>query len=136
MHQLSKTILHTDHSGLSPLFKKHDAKPRLICWILLLQEFDIKFKDRKGTENVASDHLYRIENDETSDDNEVDDNIPRETDMEMNTEDEPWFANFANYLEEPYLFKVCSDGTEYSLKDKNKAKPDKTESGIEKSAKN
>ncbi|GKB50217.1 reverse transcriptase domain-containing protein [Tanacetum coccineum] len=35
-------------------------------------EFDIEIKDRKGTENVAADHLSRIENDETSDDSEVD----------------------------------------------------------------
>ncbi|GJU72277.1 reverse transcriptase domain-containing protein [Tanacetum coccineum] len=132
---LSKTIVHTDHSALKHLFKKQDAKPRLIRWILLLQEFDIEIKDRKGTENVAADHLSRIENDETSDDSEVDDNFPRETLMEINI-NEPWFADFANYLvgniipkgmtyqqknkffsdlkhyfwEEPYLFKVCSDG--------------------------
>ncbi|GJZ67179.1 reverse transcriptase domain-containing protein [Tanacetum coccineum] len=133
---LSKTIVHTDHSALRHLFKKQDAKPRLIRWILLLQEFDIEIKDRKGTENVAADHLSRIENDETSDDSEVDKNFPGETLMEINTKDEPWFADFANYLvgdiipkgmtyqqknkffsdlkhyfwEEPYLFKVCSDG--------------------------
>ncbi|GJT79893.1 reverse transcriptase domain-containing protein [Tanacetum coccineum] len=133
---LSKTIVHTDHSALKHLFKKQDAKPRLIRWILLLQEFDIEIKDRKGTENVAADHLSRIENDESSDDSDVDDNFPRETLMEINTKDEPWFADFANYLvadiipkgmtyqqknkffsdlkhyfwEEPYLFKVCSDG--------------------------
>ncbi|GKA76379.1 reverse transcriptase domain-containing protein [Tanacetum coccineum] len=83
--------------------KKHDAKPRLIRWILLLQEFDIKIKDRKGTENVTANHLSRIENEETSDHNEVDDDFPGETLMEMNTEDEPW-------LEELYLFKVCYDG--------------------------
>ncbi|GKA83525.1 DNA-directed DNA polymerase [Tanacetum coccineum] len=73
-------------------------------------EFDIKIKDRKGTENVAIDHLSRIENDETSDDSEVDDNFPREALIEINTRDEPWFADFANYLEEPYLFKVYTDG--------------------------
>ncbi|GJR21012.1 reverse transcriptase domain-containing protein [Tanacetum coccineum] len=132
---LSKTIVHTDHSALRHLFKKQDAKPRLIRWILLLQEFDIEIKDRKGTENVAADHLSRIKNDETSDDSEVDDNFPGETLMEINI-NEPWFADFANYLvgniipkgmtyqqknkffsdlkhyfwEEPYLFKVCSDG--------------------------
>ncbi|GJS38377.1 putative reverse transcriptase domain-containing protein [Tanacetum coccineum] len=91
--------------------------------------------DRKGTENVAADHLSRIENDESSDDSDVDDNFPGETLMEINTKDEPCFANFSNYLvgdvipkgktyqqknkffsdlkhyflEEPYLFKVCSD---------------------------
>ncbi|GJV67703.1 reverse transcriptase domain-containing protein [Tanacetum coccineum] len=132
---LSKIIVHTDHSALKHLFKKQDAKPRLIRWILLLQEFDIEIKDRKGTENVAADHLSRIENDETSDDSEVDDNFLGETLMEINI-NEPWFADFANYLvgniipkgmtyqqknkffsdlkhyfwEEPYLFKVCSDG--------------------------
>ncbi|GJV95711.1 reverse transcriptase domain-containing protein [Tanacetum coccineum] len=95
---LSKTIVHTDHSALRHLFKKQDAKPRLIRWILLLQEFDIEIKDRKGTENVAADHLSRLENNETSDDSEVDDNFPGETLMEINTKDEPWFADFANYL--------------------------------------
>ncbi|GJT80939.1 reverse transcriptase domain-containing protein [Tanacetum coccineum] len=44
---LSKTILHTNHSALRHLFKKQDSKPRLIRWILLLQEFNIKIKDKK-----------------------------------------------------------------------------------------
>ncbi|GJT58018.1 reverse transcriptase domain-containing protein [Tanacetum coccineum] len=86
---LSKTIVHTDHSALKHLFKKQDAKPCLIHWILLLQEFDIEIKDRKGTENVAADHLSRIRNDESSDDSEVDDNFPGETLMEINTKNEP-----------------------------------------------
>ncbi|GKC46281.1 reverse transcriptase domain-containing protein [Tanacetum coccineum] len=102
--------MHTDHSALRNLFKKQDAKPHLIRWILLLQEFDIEIKDRKGIENVAADHLSIIKKEETSDDSEVDDNFPGETLMEINTEDDPWFADFINYLEEPYLFKVCSDG--------------------------
>ncbi|GJY39748.1 reverse transcriptase domain-containing protein [Tanacetum coccineum] len=95
---LSKTIVHTDHAALRHLFKKQDAKPRLIRWILLFQEFDIEIKDKKGKENVAADHLSRIENDETSDDGEVDDNFPGETLMEISTRDIPWFADFANYL--------------------------------------
>ncbi|GKC53009.1 reverse transcriptase domain-containing protein [Tanacetum coccineum] len=124
-------------SKLPPPTNIKDAKPRLIRWILLLQEFDIEIKDKKGTENVVADHLSRIDNNESSDDSEVDDNFPGETLMEINTRNEPWFADFANYLwgniipkgmtyqqknkffsdpkhyfwEEPYLFKVCSDET-------------------------
>ncbi|GKD82362.1 reverse transcriptase domain-containing protein [Tanacetum coccineum] len=70
------TIVHTDHSALRHLCKKQDAKPRLIHWILLLQEFDIEIKDRKGIENVIADHLSWIENDESCDDSEVNDNFP------------------------------------------------------------
>ncbi|GJX90629.1 reverse transcriptase domain-containing protein [Tanacetum coccineum] len=47
---------------------------------------------------ILADHLSWIENEETSDGSEVDDNFPGETLMEINTEDEPWFADFANYL--------------------------------------
>ncbi|GJR53820.1 putative reverse transcriptase domain-containing protein [Tanacetum coccineum] len=54
-------------------------------------KFDIEIKDRKGTENVAADHLSRIKNDEISDDSEVDDNFPGETLMEINTKDEPCY---------------------------------------------
>ncbi|GJY82407.1 reverse transcriptase domain-containing protein [Tanacetum coccineum] len=74
-----------------------------------IKEFDIEIKDRKGTENVTADHLSRTKKEEISDDSEIDDNFPRETLMEIYTKDDPWFADFANYLEEPYLFKVCSD---------------------------
>nr|GEU53761.1 reverse transcriptase domain-containing protein [Tanacetum cinerariifolium] len=52
----------------------------------------------KGTKNVDADHLSQIENEKTSDDSEVDDNFPGETFMEINTKNEPWFADFENYL--------------------------------------
>ncbi|GJR03635.1 reverse transcriptase domain-containing protein [Tanacetum coccineum] len=87
---ISQNIVINDHLALRHLFKKQDAKPRLIRWILLLQEFDIEIKDRKGTKNFAADHLSRLENNETRDDSEVDDNFPRETLMKINTKDEPW----------------------------------------------
>ncbi|GJV28692.1 reverse transcriptase domain-containing protein [Tanacetum coccineum] len=74
-------------------------------------EFDIKIKDKKGTENDAADHLSRIENDETSDDNEVDDNFPRETLMEITTRNIPWFADFANYLVDG-MIRCCVVGPE------------------------
>ncbi|GKE48341.1 reverse transcriptase domain-containing protein, partial [Tanacetum coccineum] len=59
---LSKTVVNTDHSALKYLFSKQDAKPRLIRWVLLLQGFNIEIKDKKGAENLATDHLSRLEN--------------------------------------------------------------------------
>nr|GEU34980.1 reverse transcriptase domain-containing protein [Tanacetum cinerariifolium] len=59
---MNKSIVYTDHSALKYLFSKKDAKARLLRWILLLQEFDLKVIDTKGAENYAANHLSRLEN--------------------------------------------------------------------------
>nr|GEU65387.1 reverse transcriptase domain-containing protein [Tanacetum cinerariifolium] len=56
-----------DHSALNYLLAKKDAKKRLLRWILLLQEFNVIIRDKKGAENLAADHLSRLENPHQSD---------------------------------------------------------------------
>nr|GEZ24814.1 reverse transcriptase domain-containing protein [Tanacetum cinerariifolium] len=53
--------VHTDHFALKYLFAKKDAKARLLRWVLLLQEFDFDVLNTKRAENLAADHLSRLE---------------------------------------------------------------------------
>ena len=130
----NKVVVHTDHSATKYLMTKKDAKPRLIRWVLLLQEFDVEIKDKKGTENLVADHLSRLEG--ARDDVPVNDEFPDEKLFAIEDKREvPWFADYVNYLvakvipsefnyqqkkrffahlkhyywEEPILYRHCAD---------------------------
>ncbi|XP_073273286.1 uncharacterized protein [Primulina huaijiensis] len=129
----STTIVYTDHSAVKYLSNKQDAKPRLIRWILLLQEFDIIIKDKKGKENVVADHLSRIMTESSHNEIPINENFP--DDQLFYATIMPWFANIVNFIvtnkmpshwnsqdknkflievkkfywDDPYLFKYCPD---------------------------
>ncbi|RVW79461.1 Retrovirus-related Pol polyprotein from transposon 17.6 [Vitis vinifera] len=89
-------IVFTDHSALNYLLTKQDAKARLIRWILLLQEFDLQIKDKKGVENVVADHLSRLVIAHNSHTLPINDDFPEESLMFLVKT--PWYAHIANYL--------------------------------------
>ena len=93
----NKVVVHTDHSAIKYLMTKKEAKPRLIRWVLLLQEFDLEIKDKKGTGNLVADHLSRLEG--SSDEVHVNDDIPNEHLLAIEDKKAiPWFADYVNYL--------------------------------------
>jgi hypothetical protein len=118
---------------LKYLLSKKDSKVRLVRWILLLQEFDITIKDKKGTENIVADHLSRLTTDSRSEITPINDYFPNESLLSVSTL--PWFPNIINFLvsgqlsahwsiqdkrkflnevknfywDNPYLFKYCPD---------------------------
>ncbi|GJZ97407.1 reverse transcriptase domain-containing protein [Tanacetum coccineum] len=129
--------LYTDHSALKYLLSKQDAKPRLLRWVLLLQEFDIIIRDKKGTENLAVDHLSRLENPhkDVLENKDINENFPLETLGVISSGNTTWFADIANFhagnfivkgmssqqkkkffkdvkhyfWDDPYLFRICAD---------------------------
>ncbi|CAM8957907.1 unnamed protein product [Rhodiola kirilowii] len=132
----TKTIVYTDHAAIKYLMAKKDAKPRLIRWVLLLQEFDIEIRDKKGVENVVADHLSRVElYDSKWFSVPIQDSFVGEYLMSAEG-DAPWYADYVNYLtcnilpeghnynqkskflhdvsryywDDPFLYKLCSDG--------------------------
>nr|GEZ17202.1 reverse transcriptase domain-containing protein [Tanacetum cinerariifolium] len=87
-----------------------DAKARFLRWVLLLQEFDFKVLDPKGAENLAADHLSRLENpyENVLDPKEINETFPLET-LSMVTflgdSSASWFADFANYHAGNFIVK-------------------------------
>nr|GEX57561.1 reverse transcriptase domain-containing protein [Tanacetum cinerariifolium] len=108
---MNKSIVHTDHSAIKYLFAKKDAKARLLRWVLLLQEFDFKFLDTKGAENLTTDHLSRLENsyENVLDPKQINETFPLET-LRMVTfrgdSSASWFADFANYHAGNFIVKA------------------------------
>ncbi|KAM2137806.1 hypothetical protein ACFX1Q_009939 [Malus domestica] len=128
----TKVIIYTDHAALKYLLTKKEAKPRLIRWMLLLQEFDIEIRDKKGSENVVADHLSRLVHEE--DVIPIPETFPDEQLMSIKVS-EPWYADLVNFLvskrfpseftrhqrdklrhdarffvwDDPYLWKFCPD---------------------------
>ncbi|GJW29404.1 reverse transcriptase domain-containing protein [Tanacetum coccineum] len=108
-------------------------------WILLLQEFDVVIRDKKGAENLAVDHLSRLKNphQDKLENKEITETFPLETLglVALRVDSTSWFADFANYhagnfivkgmssqqknkffkdvkhyfWDDPFLFKICVD---------------------------
>ncbi|KAK1606640.1 hypothetical protein QYE76_030313 [Lolium multiflorum] len=89
----SKVTIHTDHAAIRYLMTKKDAKPRLIRWVLLLQEFDLHIVDRKGADNPVADNLSRLEN-IAYDPVPVNDSFPNEqlAVIKVSSRDSPWIC--------------------------------------------
>lgn len=132
----AKVIVYTDHAAIKYLIDKKDAKPRLIRWVLLLQEFDLEIKDRKGIENQVADHLSRLQgNDKIPEENAITEHFPDEQLLHLEDSSTPWYADLVNFLvsgvipsefnwqqrkrffhqakqfywDEPFLYKKCPD---------------------------
>ena len=84
-----------DHSALRYLITKKDAEAQLILWILLLQEFDLEIRDKKGVINIVVDHLSTIPNAPTKEE-PINEDFPNEHILVIFKE--PWYAHIDNYL--------------------------------------
>ncbi|KAK8659148.1 hypothetical protein V6N13_029358 [Hibiscus sabdariffa] len=129
----TNVIVFSDHAALRYLMNKKEAIPRLIRWILLLQEFNLEIEDKKGRENLVADHLSRIPL--FTSDPPIKEEFPDEHLLLTQKGKLPWFADMVNYLvtgkvptslprstinkikmdsrfyvwDDPYLWKHCSD---------------------------
>ena len=94
----SHAIIQTDHAAIKYLMAKKEAKPRLIIWVLLLQEFDLEIKDKKSCDNVIANHLSRVEKSTVKEEEmEVTENFPNEQLFQLSFQ-LPWYADIVNFL--------------------------------------
>ena len=94
----SHIIIHTDHAAIKHLMAKKEAKPRLIRWVLLLQEFDLEIKDKNGCDNVIADHLSRVEKPIVQkEEKEIVKYFPNEQLFQLSLQS-PWYADIVNFL--------------------------------------
>nr|GEX89105.1 reverse transcriptase domain-containing protein [Tanacetum cinerariifolium] len=110
---MNKSIVYTVYSALKYLFAKKDSKARLLRWVLLLQELTFKVIDTKGAENLAADHLSRLENPHQNvlDPKEINESFPLETHNLVSTRgnsNTTWFVDFANYHAGNFIVKGMS----------------------------
>jgi hypothetical protein len=97
----AKVIVYIDHAALKYLLTKKDVKPCLIRWILLLQEFDIEIRDKRGVENYVADQLsgpQLVESIELP----INDYMRDDTLLKVSTTD-PWYTNIVNYIVACYI---------------------------------
>ena len=92
----SDIVIFTNHSAFKYLLTKQNAKARLIRWVLLLQEFNLQIKDKKGVENVVVDHLLRLTIAHNTHNPPINDEFPEESLLLM--ENVPRYAHIANFL--------------------------------------
>ncbi|CAM8943703.1 unnamed protein product [Rhodiola kirilowii] len=91
----TKVVVFSDHAAIRYLMTKKEAKPRLIRWIFLVQEFDVEIKDKKGIENTVADHLSRIVREE--EEGQITESFLDEH-LYAVTSKVPWYAPIVNYL--------------------------------------
>ncbi|XP_021728311.1 uncharacterized protein LOC110695382 [Chenopodium quinoa] len=87
------------HSAIKYLISKNHSKPRLIRWVLALQDFFIEVKDKKGTKNSVADHFSRLEiRDEDVDKLSVNNELKDDVLYDIQAKSLPWYADIVNYL--------------------------------------
>ncbi|GJW13068.1 reverse transcriptase domain-containing protein [Tanacetum coccineum] len=133
-HKISKSGIEVDRAKVDVI-----AKLPYPTTVKGVRKFDVVIRDKKGAENLAADHLSRLENphQDKLENKEIMETFPLETlgSVALRVDSTPWFADFANYhagnfivkgmssqqknkffkdvkhyfWDDPFLFKICTD---------------------------